>query len=186
MSFDSRLTLLHSLCGVSSAKRPQTSLTFRLKEDWISAYDLCRDLARDCAEQHIWEPASRFALAGAIRAHQHLALDKHEDWTNLALAYLRTCAIVADQPSSIEVERVLEGFREQEIEYTGESLRACYAYWTAEHHRAFEVRVDGDLAAWTDEPGVSSIKVAITNLLSNVSVRYNWEKSDSHRAGYVL
>ncbi|KAK1926038.1 trafficking protein particle complex subunit 10 [Papiliotrema laurentii] len=126
-----------------------------LKEDWISAYDLCRDLARDCAEQHIWEPASRFALAGAIRAHQHLTLDKHEDWTNLALAYLRTCAIVADQPSSIEVERVLEGFREQEIEYT------------AEHHRAFEVRVDGDLAAWTDEPGVSSIKVAITNLLSN-------------------
>ena len=84
----------------------------RLKKDWKAAYEICRDLARDCAELHIWEPASRFALAGALKSHERLHLEKSEDWTNIALAYLRICAILRDDDDNEEMESVVKGLRE--------------------------------------------------------------------------
>lgn len=92
----------------------------RLKQDWVSAYDLCRDLARDCAEQHIWEPASRFALAGALSAHRNLALDKQDDWLNLALAYLRTCALAKADSDHEEVGLALVDLRESPTVHSSE------------------------------------------------------------------
>ena len=88
-----------------------------LKEDWVAAYDLCRDLAKDCAELLIWEPASKFALEGALRSHAQLALNKQEDWTNLALAYLRVCAILPDEHA--ELMGVLAGLEGVPEGYTG-------------------------------------------------------------------
>lgn len=87
----------------------------------MAAYDLCRSLAKDCAEPLIWEPASKFALEGALRAHTHLALDKQEDWTNLALAYLRICAILPDEHA--ELSDVLEGLESVPEGYTGALIK---------------------------------------------------------------
>lgn len=63
------------------------------KSDWNSAYDLCRNLARDCAEMFIWDPVAEFALSGALKAHNQLAAEQGEEYLNLALAYLRVQAL---------------------------------------------------------------------------------------------
>lgn len=92
-----------------------------MKQDWKASYDLCRDLAKDCAELHIWEPASRFALAGAIKSHERLQLDKEEDWTNLALAYLRICAILTDDEGNDELQKVVTGLQDVDEGHAGQS-----------------------------------------------------------------
>ena len=86
----------------------------------MKAYDLCRELAKDCAELLIWEPSAKFALSGALKAHRHLALGKQEDWANLALAYLRASSLAAvEGDADIEIEEVLKALGDMDAEYTG-------------------------------------------------------------------
>lgn len=102
----------------------------RLKEDWAGAYESCRSLAKDCAEQHVWEPAAKFALAGALKAHRHLQMDKQEDWINLALAYLRVCALASDREGQdVELGSVIDGLRASGDPYMGEWTYVTQRKW---------------------------------------------------------
>lgn len=89
-------------------------------EDWTTAYDLCRKLARDCAELLTWEPVAKFALEGALRAHRELQGEKDEEWSNLALAYLRVCALIEDDMVVEELDIVLSALGKSETAHTGE------------------------------------------------------------------
>nr|GFD51784.1 hypothetical protein [Tanacetum cinerariifolium] len=79
-----------------------------------------RDLARECAEQPVWEPVARFALSGALKSHEHLKSAKSEDWTNLALAYLRISSLLPQSHGGEQISGVLEGFSGNEVPLTGE------------------------------------------------------------------
>ena len=62
----------------------------------------------------MWEPVAVYALEGALRAHGKLDLDRREDWTNLALAYLRVCAVLGGDAKSDDLMGILQGVREVE------------------------------------------------------------------------
>lgn len=64
----------------------------RHTSDWAAAYDLCKTLAQECADKHIWGPVAKFALEGALRAHRELGKEKDGEWAEVALAYLSSCA----------------------------------------------------------------------------------------------
>ena len=98
----------------------------RLREDWQLTYELCRGLAKDCAELEIWTPIARFALEGALKAQDKLSLPKDEDWANLSLAYLRICCLSEsdngekDQgsPLALEPSQILEDLRQSGMDLT--------------------------------------------------------------------
>ena len=89
------------------------------------AYELCRRLGRDCADLEVWEPVAEYALSGALRSHRHLGMERGEDWINLALAFLRVCALVeAEQEVAKrqeELQLVLEEMLISQTETTGTS-----------------------------------------------------------------
>lgn len=94
----------------------------RRKEEWRSAYDQSCALAKSCAEQSVWGPVARFALEAALRSHRQLDLAKETQWTFLALAYLRICALSPSQQtteSSVEVETVLKGLESAAVQTEG-------------------------------------------------------------------
>ncbi|OCF36173.1 hypothetical protein I316_02045 [Kwoniella heveanensis BCC8398] len=136
-------------------------------KDWASAYDLSRSLARDCAELLTWEPVSKFALEGALRAHRELHKEKDEDWDNLALAYLRVCAVTTTFPrqssaddqgdetqnSIEELERVIEGLRDSETEQD------------IEGHKAFSIRLESTDSV-LEKGEQTYVQVEITNALT--------------------
>ena len=99
----------------------------RHNEDWQTAYEQCRGLAKYCVEILIWDPIAEYALSGALSAHSHLALTKDEDWTNLALAYLRVTALLGSKGEELAenkvkfVLEVLDGLRETDVSPTGSS-----------------------------------------------------------------
>jgi len=78
-------------------------------KEWITAYDLCRDLAKECAALLTWDPIAKYALEGALRAHTELRKERSEDWMNLAVAYMRVCAVVEDEADHGELHLVLTG-----------------------------------------------------------------------------
>lgn len=104
----------------------------RHTEEWRTAYDLSRALARDCADLLIWEPIAKFALEGALQAHRNLKLAKDEEWANIATAYLRVRASSKEGVSALdgpagqeadmgsEIQLILGGLKEIEVEHTGE------------------------------------------------------------------
>lgn len=96
------------------------NLTHRHSEEWGAAYDLSRNLAKDCAELLIWEPIAKFALEGALHAHRELSLKVDEEWTNLALAYLRVAAVDRDVGTAVELENVLETLQQIDAGLEGE------------------------------------------------------------------
>jgi hypothetical protein len=75
----------------------------RYVKDWQLAYELCCASAKDCATQSVWTPVAKFSLEGAIRSHRELGTVKGAEWTMLALAYLRVCAL---QPKGLEAEEL--------------------------------------------------------------------------------
>ncbi|WVF66156.1 hypothetical protein IAT40_000896 [Kwoniella sp. CBS 6097] len=134
-------------------------------KDWNSAYDLSRSLAKDCAELLTWDPVSKFALEGALRSHRELNKEKDEDWDNLALAYLRVCAVTSSsrhttvddeedgQRDHDELERIIEGLRDSEIEQD------------VEGHKAFNVRLSSTVSV-PEKGEQTSVQVEVTNALS--------------------
>lgn len=70
----------------------------------------------------MWEPASRFALGGALKSHDRLKLDKEGDWTNFALAYLRICSMLQDDEANVELANVIRGLQSVEEAQTGKSF----------------------------------------------------------------
>lgn len=53
---------------------------------------------------------ARFALDGALRSHREIGLTKGTEWTFLALAYLRICAMVSSgkaTEASLDVGEIL-------------------------------------------------------------------------------
>ncbi|KAK8845493.1 hypothetical protein IAR55_006206 [Kwoniella newhampshirensis] len=142
----------YEACGkVNSVVRLKTDLAALAlySEDFQVAYDLCRALAKDCAELLTWDPVSKFALEGALRSHRELKKEKEEDWENLALAYLRVCALVYE--SGNELQAVVDGLKEIDTEQE------------VEGHKAFAIRCRGDLANFEDDRTV--VEVEVTNAL---------------------
>nr|XP_031863557.1 uncharacterized protein CI109_000809 [Kwoniella shandongensis]KAA5530629.1 hypothetical protein CI109_000809 [Kwoniella shandongensis] len=118
-------------------------------QDFASAYDLCRHLAKDCAELLTWDPVSKFALEGALRSHKELKKEREEDWENLALAYLRVCALVNE--GGEELQDVLDGLKIIETEQE------------VEGHKAFMIRMKGDTSIFEEDMTV--VEVEVTNAL---------------------
>lgn len=102
-------------------------LTARHSQEWQAAYDLSRNLAKECAELLVWEPVARFALESAIRSHRELRLAIDEEWLNLALAYLRVCAMRVDSEdedeAAGELSEVLGHLRDSQMVFEGELIR---------------------------------------------------------------
>lgn len=81
----------------------------RHNSDWQAAFSLCCVTAKECAQQSVWSPIAKFALEGALRSHRELGLQKSEDWTFLALAYLRVSALLPEGQAASELKAVIEG-----------------------------------------------------------------------------
>ncbi|WWD09044.1 hypothetical protein V865_007164 [Kwoniella europaea PYCC6329] len=131
-------------------------------EQWVEAYDLSRELAKDCAEILTWDPISKFALEGALKAHRELGREKDEDWENLALAYLRVCALV-DTASLRE-----EGEENGDYAELGDAvigLKESENEQEVEGHKAFMVRLISDEANNEEGDNQTSLKTEVTNLL---------------------
>lgn len=101
----------------------------RYKEEWQAAYDQACALARSCAEQSVWGPVARFALEAAMKSHRKLDLPKEKEWTFLALAYLRICALSPspspsdqDAEKSEEIQRILK-----DLEYPTTRTEGVYS-----------------------------------------------------------
>nr|XP_019048846.1 hypothetical protein I302_02625 [Kwoniella bestiolae CBS 10118]OCF27776.1 hypothetical protein I302_02625 [Kwoniella bestiolae CBS 10118] len=130
-------------------------------EQWVEAYDLSRELAKDCAEILTWDPISKFALEGALQAYRELGREKDEDWENLALAYMRVCALVdtptmengQDETSLAELKDAVLGLKQSENEQD------------VEGHKAFVLRLVSDQAQHKEGDDQTSIQVAIENVL---------------------
>ncbi|WVR03511.1 hypothetical protein IAU60_000502 [Kwoniella sp. DSM 27419] len=130
-------------------------------KDWSAAYDLSRALARDCAELLTWDPISKFALEGALQAHRHLDRERDEDWQNVALAYMRVCAVINNEngetfdKGGVELPSVLRELGSSELEQI------------VEGHRAFSVEFEDVEATW--ESGQSSMMIEV-NVVNSLSV----------------
>nr|XP_019014675.1 uncharacterized protein I206_00759 [Kwoniella pini CBS 10737]OCF53456.1 hypothetical protein I206_00759 [Kwoniella pini CBS 10737] len=130
-------------------------------ENWVEAYDLSRALARDCAELLTWDPISKFALEGALQAHRELDKEKDEDWENLALAYLRVCALVIDEKATDqqdedqyqELRKVVDGLKETDNEQE------------VEGHKAFNVRLISEAVRHEVGGSLTSVQVEVNNIL---------------------
>jgi hypothetical protein len=77
--------------------------------NWREAYKLCCATAKECAQQSVWSPIAKFALEGAIRSHRELGLERAEEWTFIALAYLRVCALLPEGQDPVELQAVIDG-----------------------------------------------------------------------------
>lgn len=93
----------------------------RYTEEWNTAYQLCRDLAKLCAEQRLWDPVSRFALEGALLSHRQLNNEKNEEWAYLGLSYLRVCAAKEEKADEAETKGL---FPPKEISGVVKGLKA--------------------------------------------------------------
>ncbi|ORX34725.1 trafficking protein particle complex subunit 10 [Kockovaella imperatae] len=132
-----------------------------LDENWKLAYDLCRHLAKDCADLEVWDKVAGRALAGALRAHRHLGLAFDEDWVNLALAYLRVCALSNGEG---ELETVREEVQEVLADLAQSNIQLA-----ATAHPAFSVQILDSQSAQSDSTDISTLRIGITNeLLSQV------------------
>jgi hypothetical protein len=91
-------------------------------EDWSAGWDLCRGLARDCAELGVWEPVAKFSLDGALMAHERLGVERDEEWLHIALAYLRVRAVMRqddDEEDGDRLDLAVEGIRHAKIDQSG-------------------------------------------------------------------
>ncbi|RXK36754.1 hypothetical protein M231_05989 [Tremella mesenterica] len=115
LTLTKKAIMAYEACGkVNSVIRLKADLAALAlhTSEWTAAYDLCRDLAMNCAELLIWEKVARYSLDGALRAHRELKRDKDEEWVNLALAYLRVCAGANLTDDVSELGEVLQGLTE--------------------------------------------------------------------------
>lgn len=82
-------------------------------EDYDSAYILCRNLAHDCAGLHVWDPVSKFALVGALKAHAEMQRPQDDEWAQMAVAYLDVCSGSLSAGTDIgQLEAVINGLRD--------------------------------------------------------------------------
>ena len=79
--------------------------------DWETAYTLSCGLAKDCADLLSWELVAKFAIEGALRAHRQMQKKCDEGWLNLAVAYLRVCAIVRNDNAE-DLSEVIKALHE--------------------------------------------------------------------------
>ena len=91
-------------------------------KDWSAADELCRNLVKDCTGLLTWEPVTKYALEGALRAHRELHKSTDDIWIDLALTYMRVCVVHAGAGEAEELGRVLAGFRDVKSTTSGEPL----------------------------------------------------------------
>jgi hypothetical protein len=60
----------------------------------------------------VWSPIAKFALEGALQSHHELGLAKSEEWTFIALAYLRVCALLPEGQTASQLKAVIEAINE--------------------------------------------------------------------------
>lgn len=96
-------------------------------------------------------------------------MEKQDDWINLALAYLRVCAIASEAKAiDEELQQVTDGLSASETPHLGESSDEFIADCTASSHNAFTIdRIDHQ-ASYDGAPDTSSVQVEIKNKLSTV------------------
>ena len=63
---------------------------------------------------------AKYALEGALKAHHELREEMNDDWANLALAYIRTCAVYKGDSVTEDLRRVLEGLGRCDLPISGE------------------------------------------------------------------
>ncbi|KAL7418808.1 hypothetical protein Q5752_006492 [Cryptotrichosporon argae] len=146
----------YEACGkINSAIRLKADLAALAlyTEEWQAAFDLSCALAKSCAELLIWDPVAKFALAGALTAHTELQLERDEQWANLALAYVRACALTNKADETALLPEVLA------------ALRGLEAAHDVDAKPVFAVRLLSAEVGLTDDAGITQADVEIDNTL---------------------
>ncbi|CAD6587142.1 MAG: hypothetical protein TREMPRED_004669, partial [Tremellales sp. Tagirdzhanova-0007] len=148
--------LAYEACGkVNSVLRLKADLAGLAlhTKDWSAADELCRNLVKDCTGLLTWEPVTKYALEGALRAHRELHKSTDDIWIDLALTYMRVCVVHAGAGEAEELGRVLAGFRDVK------------STTSVSDHKAFHVLASNDFAEFGEDADVTQISIVVQNLL---------------------
>ncbi|KAK4686207.1 trafficking protein particle complex subunit 10, partial [Tremellales sp. Uapishka_1] len=163
LSLTKKAVTAYEACGkVNSVIRLKANLTGLAihNQDFATAYELSRDLAKACAELRVWEPVSKYALKNCLISHQRLSKSQDEDWANLALAFMRLCAITpSDTDDGGVLQAVLEG------------LRSVSNAPEVESHSAFGIKLKNDRALPTGSEDGTEVIIEVENFLAMTSVQ---------------
>lgn len=145
-------------------------------EDYDSAYILCRNLAHDCADLRVWDPVSKFALVGALKAHAEMQRPQDDEWAQMAVAYLDVCSGSLSAGTDIgQLEAVLN------------SLRDLTEPRQVKDTIVFKLRLLDSVARVSDsDPTVTELTVEVNNTLPiAVDVDDVWLELESDTYGTI-
>lgn len=145
-------------------------------QDYDSAYILSRNLAHDCAELHVWDPVTKFALVGALKAHAEMQRPQDDEWAEMAVAYLDVCS------GSLSA-----GTDTEQLEAVIGSLRELTNPRQVKDTIVFKLRLLDDVAAVSeDDPAVTELTVEADNTLPiAVAVDDVWLELESDSYGKI-
>lgn len=145
-------------------------------EDYDSAYILCRNLAHDCMDLHVWDPVSKFALVGALKAHTEMQRPQDDEWAQMAVAYLDVCSGSLSAGTDIgQLEAVINSLRDlTEARQVKDTI-------------VFKLRLLDNVARVSEsDPTVTELTVEVNNTLPiAVDVDNVWLELESDAYGTI-